>query len=98
MTPSGTAPGRPRRGLPRARLGVDLRTALGVVGVLLAWFALAFVAPAVVALVTGGTPWPFLAAGAGTAVTGLLLRRLTGERPPLGVREGFLVVVVVWLL
>ncbi|MFJ9659669.1 TrkH family potassium uptake protein [Streptomyces griseoflavus] len=98
MTPPDTAPRRPRRRPARGRLGVDLRTALGVVGGLLAWFALAFLAPAVVSLVTGEPPWPFLVAGAVTAVTGLALRRLTGGRPPLGVREGFLVVVAVWLL
>lgn len=84
--------------MPRGRLGVDLRTALGVVGALLAWFALAFAVPAVVAHAIGEPAWPFLAAGAVTAVTGLTLQRLTGERSPLGVREGFLVVVAVWLL
>jgi trk system potassium uptake protein TrkH len=87
-----------RRARTRPRAGVDVRTALGVVGALLVWFALAFTAPAAVALGTGRPPWPFLAAGAATAVTALLLKRLTGRRPPLGVREGFLVVVAVWLL
>ncbi|MFI8088458.1 TrkH family potassium uptake protein [Streptomyces sp. NPDC086080] len=77
---------------------MDVRTALGVVGALLTWFAVAFVAPAAVALAAGEPPWPFLVAGVVVAVTGLTLRRLTGERPPLGVREGFLVVVAVWLL
>lgn len=75
-----------------------MRTALGVVGALLAWFALAFVAPAVVALAAGEPPWPFLVSGLAVAVTGLALKRLTGERPPLDIREGFLVVVAVWLL
>ncbi|WP_258308575.1 potassium transporter TrkG [Streptomyces sp. NWU339] len=74
-----------------------MRTALGVVGALLAWFAVAFVAPAVVALAVGEPPWPFLVTGLAVAVTGLALKRLTGERPPLDIREGFLVVVV-WLL
>ncbi|MGJ3559972.1 hypothetical protein ACR6C2_20445 [Streptomyces sp. INA 01156] len=58
---------RPRRWRPRRRVGVDVRTALGVVGALLAWFAVAFVAPAVVALAVGeprgpsssaDSPWP----------------------------------------
>ncbi|WP_218030480.1 TrkH family potassium uptake protein [Streptomyces viridosporus] len=75
-----------------------MRTALGVVGALLAWFAVAFVAPAAVALAAGEPPWPFLVTGLAVALTGLALKRLTGERPPLGVREGFLVVVAVWLL
>ncbi|MEU3948348.1 TrkH family potassium uptake protein [Streptomyces sp. NPDC029526] len=75
-----------------------MRTALGVVGALLLWFSLAFAAPAVAALVTGRPPWPFLGAGAATAVTGLAFKRATGRRPALGVREGFLVVVAVWLL
>lgn len=87
-----------RRARTRPRTGVDVRTALGVVGALLVWFALAFTAPAAVALGTGRPPWPFLAAGAATAVTALILGRLTGGRSPLGVREGFLVVVAVWLL
>src|SRR5690606_30238343 len=90
--------GSVRRARTRSRTGVDVRTALGVVGALLVWFALAFTVPAAVALGTGRPPWPFLAAGAATAVTALLLKRLTGRRPPLGVREGFLVVVAVWLL
>jgi trk system potassium uptake protein len=71
---------------------------LGVVGALLAWFAVAFVAPAVVALAVGEPPWPFLVTGLAVAVTGLALKRLTGQRPPLGVREAFLVVVAVWLV
>lgn len=75
-----------------------MRTALGVVGALLAWFAVAFVAPAVVALSTGEPPWPFLITGLTAVMTGLALKRLTGKRPPLGIREGFLVVVAVWLL
>lgn len=80
------------------RIGVDVRTALGVVGTLLAWFALAFVAPAAVALAAGESPRPFLVTGLAAAATGLALKRLTGRRPPLGLREGFLVVVAVWLL
>lgn len=75
-----------------------MRTALGVVGAVLAWFAIAFVAPAIVALAAGEPPWPFLVTGGAVAVMGLALKRLTGKRPPLGVREGFLVVVAVWLL
>ncbi|MEV0694881.1 hypothetical protein [Streptomyces sp. NPDC050388] len=75
-----------------------MRTALGVVGALLAWFAVAFVAPAVVALAAGEPSWPFLVTGLAVAVTGLALKRLTGRRPPLDIREGFLVVVAVWLL
>lgn len=91
------APLAPLRRL-RRRAGVDVRTALGVVGALLVWLGPAFAAPAVVALAAGEPPWPFLAAGAAVAAVGLALKRLTGSRPPLGVREGFLVVTVVWLL
>lgn len=97
MTLSRSSP-RPRRWRPHGRIGVDVRTVLGVVGALLAWFAVAFVAPAVVALAVGVPPWPFLITGLAVAVTGLALKRLTGERPPLGIREGFLVVVAVWLV
>ncbi|GGR19623.1 Trk system potassium transporter TrkH [Streptomyces griseomycini] len=98
MRPSRSTPVRPRRWRPRGRTGVDVRTALGVVGALLAWFAVAFVAPTAVALAAGEPPWPFPVTGLAVAATGLALKRLTGRRPPLGVREGFLVVVAVWLL
>jgi trk system potassium uptake protein TrkH len=75
-----------------------VRGALGVVGTLLAWSSLAFLAPAAVALGAGTAPWPFLVTALLVAVSGLALVRLTGTRSSLGVREGFLVVAVVWLL
>ncbi|WP_234320288.1 TrkH family potassium uptake protein [Streptomyces sp. SBT349] len=75
-----------------------MRTTLGVVGTVLTWFAGAYVVPAAVALAAGEPPWPFLITGLAVAVTGLALKRLTGKRPPLDVREGFLVVVAVWLV
>lgn len=96
--PASRRPPRRRRPRPRERLGVDLRTALGVVGAVLAWFALAFLAPALVALAAAESPWPFLFAGLAAAVTGLVLRGLAGGWRSLDVREGFLVVVAVWLL
>ena len=64
-----------------------MRTALGVVGALLAWFAIAFAAPVAVALAAGEPPWPFLVTGLAVALTGLALKRQSGGRPPLGGRE-----------
>jgi len=66
----------------------------------LKWVGLAFLAPAALALGYGEPVWPFLAGGAVTAAAGWLLDRLTGDRSAtaVGVREGFLVVALVWLL
>jgi trk system potassium uptake protein len=79
-------------------IDVDVRVALGVVGQVLKWFAIAFLAPAAVALGSGESPVPFVVSGAGAAAVGLALERLTADRPPLRAREGFLVVAALWLL
>ena len=79
---------------------VDLPPVLDIVGTLLKWFAATFAAPAVVALGAGETPLPFLLAGLAAAVAGVGLDRLVpgADREPLGPREGFLAVALVWLL
>jgi hypothetical protein len=56
--------------------GVDLLPALDVVGALLTWFAATFAAPAVVALVAGESPLPFVLAGLAAAAAGVGLDRL----------------------
>lgn len=81
-------------------LGVDADAALDLVGGVLKWVGLAFLAPAVAALGYGEPVWPFLLAAAITTTTGLLMDRITDERREerIGPREGFMVVALVWLL
>jgi trk system potassium uptake protein TrkH len=88
------------RALRSGRLGVDVASALDLVGGVLTWVGVAFVVPAGVAVGYREPFWPFLAAGALTACVGLALDRLTaaGKREQVGPREGFLVVALTWLL
>ena len=80
--------------------GLDLRSALDLVGGVLKWVGLAFLAPAALALGYGEPVWPFLLSGAVTAAAGWALDLLTGDRQGdrVGPREGFLVVALIWLL
>ncbi len=80
------------------RIAVDLRAALGLCGALLRYLSLAFLFPAVVAVYYREPFWPFLVAAAATAVSGLALQRLGREASGVGVREGYLVVALTWLL
>lgn len=92
---------RVRRRLPRRpALGVDLGAVFDLVGGMLRWIGLAFLAPALVAAFAGEAVWPWLTAGAAATGTGLLLDRLTHERriERIGTREGLLVIALVWLL
>jgi trk system potassium uptake protein TrkH len=82
----------------RRGLAVDLSAALNLVGLLVKWWALAFLFPTAVALGYGESPWPFVLAGAAAGGFGIALERSTGGRERAGVREGFLVVSLVWLL
>jgi trk/ktr system potassium uptake protein len=85
----------PRAGA--ARLAIDVRGSLHVVGVLIKYLSLAFAYPVAIAVGYGESPWPFVAAGAIAAAGGLALQLATkGGR--VGVREGFLVICLVWLL
>jgi trk system potassium uptake protein len=88
---------RLRRAVRRETIGVDVGAALNLVGALIKYLSLAFLFPVPFALGYGESPWPFLAAGALTAATGLLLERLTRGKERVGTREGFLVVAVTWL-
>jgi trk system potassium uptake protein TrkH len=84
---------------PRRRLVVDLPAAANLVGMLGKYLGLAALLPVVVALWYGEPFWPFLAAGAITSGLGLAVERLTaGAAERVGVREGFLVVSLVWLV
>jgi trk system potassium uptake protein TrkH len=81
-------------------LGVDVGSALDLVGGVLKWVGAAFVVPAAVALGYGEPFWPFLLAGAVTVGAGHLLDQITGPKTgaAVGPREGFLVVGLIWLL
>jgi trk system potassium uptake protein len=81
-------------------VGVDVGSALDLVGGVLRWVGAAFVVPAAVALGYGEPFWPFLVAGAITAGAGHVLDQITGPKRgrAVGPREGFLVVGLIWLL
>ena len=88
------------RGATRAvsGLGVDMVGALNLVGALVKYLGLAFLFPVAVAAGYGEAVWPFLVGGALTSGFGLALERATAGKESVGVREGYLVVSVVWLL
>jgi trk system potassium uptake protein len=82
----------------RFRLGVDLGSALNLVGALIKWFALVFAFPASIAIGYGESPWPFLLSGVIVGALGIALESATSGREHVGAREGFLVVSLAWLL
>ena len=83
----------------RLRTGIDVGSALDLVGGVLKWLAPAYLLPVAVAIGYGEPFWAFLVAGAITGVTGLLLDQITGEKHGAAVtpRESFLVVALIWL-
>ena len=82
----------------RRTLAVDVAAALGTVGRLVKYLGLAFIFPSALALGYGEPVWPFLAAGAATAVFGLLLELVPGGERHVGAREGFLIIALLWLV
>ncbi len=87
--------GRPRR---RPLLAVDVAGVLHVVGTLLAYLSLAPLLPAAVALGYEESPWPFFAAAAIAGALGAGTMLATRGEHRLGIREGFLVVALTWLV
>ena len=82
-----------------AGLAIDVPAALNLVGILLKYLGLAAVFPIPFALGYGEPVVPFVVAGVVTSGTGLALERITARWPGrVGIREGFLVVALVWLL
>ena len=94
MSPAGR--GRAARRTPR--LAVDVVGALHVVGTLLAYLSLSVLIPAAVAIGYGERVWPFLAAGAITGGIAAGVAYATRGDHRLGIREGFLVVALTWLV
>jgi len=88
---------RLRRGARREAIGVDVRSAVGIVATNVKYLSFTLLAPTVVALVYSEPPWPFLGAGAIAFVIGWSLERAAGAGRHLGAREGFLVVSLTWL-
>jgi trk system potassium uptake protein TrkH len=86
-----------RRTRTRAR-AVDLRSALALVGRLATYLGLTAIVPAAVAIGYGERFWHFLVAGAVTSGAGWVIERAAGGAHSLGVREGFLVVALTWLV
>ncbi|CAN5846332.1 TrkH family potassium uptake protein [soil metagenome] len=80
-----------------AALAVDPKAAFNVVGLLTTYVSLTSLFPAAVALAYGEPFWPFLAAGATALIVGLGLTTLTAGAPPIGMREGYLVVAATWI-
>jgi trk system potassium uptake protein len=84
--------------LARVSIGVEIGAALNLVAALLRYLSLAFAFPVVLALGYSEPVWPFLASWAIVAGAGAGLGWLTQGKERVGVREGFLVVALTWLL
>jgi trk system potassium uptake protein len=81
---------------PRA-LGVDVGSAVNLVGAVLKHLGAAFLLPAAIAVGEGEPVWPFLASAVITGGGGYALERGTRGKELVGPREGFLVVALIWL-
>jgi trk system potassium uptake protein len=88
---------RLRRLFRRESIGVDVRSAIGLVGANVKYLSFALLAPTVVALLYSEPPWPFLGAGAISFAVGWAIERAGRHGGHLGIREGFFVVSVTWL-
>jgi trk system potassium uptake protein TrkH len=84
--------------LSRASLGVDLQATFNLVGSLIKYLGLAPLVPAAIAIGYDESPWPFLIAAGIAFGFGWALERVTSGKAQVGIREGFLVVSVTWLL
>jgi trk system potassium uptake protein len=87
-----------RRRIRHAVLGVHVGAALNLIGAIIKYLSLTFLVPAAVALGYSEPVWPFLVPALAAAAVGSALERLTHGKEAVGVREGFLVVALAWLL
>jgi len=90
--------GRRRRGPGTGRLAVDLSAALNLVGALTRFIGLSALVPIAFALAHDEPVWPFVVAGLAVSGFGFALERLTAGRDRMGVREGYLVASLTWLI
>jgi trk/ktr system potassium uptake protein len=86
-----------RIGRPR-RLAIDVPAALNLVGMLGKYLGLAALFPIPFAIGYGEPFLPFVVAGVVTSGLGYALERLTADAGQVGIREGFLVVALTWLV
>ena len=77
--------------------GVDVGASLNLVGVLVLYLSPAVLVPAALAVGYSEPVWPFLASGAIAAAVGWAMTALTRGTEQVSIREGFLVVSLVWL-
>jgi trk system potassium uptake protein TrkH len=84
--------------LSRGHLGVDLAATFNLVGSLIKYLGLAPLVPAAIAVGYDESPWPFVIAAAIAFGLGWTLERVTHGKTQVGIREGFLVVSLTWLL
>jgi trk system potassium uptake protein TrkH len=77
---------------------VDVSAALNLVGALIRYLGLAALVPTAFALAHDESVWPFVLAGAAVSGLGLALERVTSGRDRMGVREGYLVASLTWLV
>ncbi|MGH3127139.1 MAG: TrkH family potassium uptake protein, partial [Gaiellaceae bacterium] len=93
MSQAAARIGRPRR------LAIDVPAVVNLVGTLGKYLGLAALFPIPFAIGYGETIVPFLVTGAVTSGVGWALERTTAKAAGrVGIREGFLVVALVWLL
>ena len=93
MSQSAARIGRPRR------LAIDVPAVVNLVGMLGKYLGLAALFPIPFAIGYGEPFLPFVVAGVVTSGLGYALERLTADAAGrVGVREGFLVVALTWLL
>jgi len=81
-----------------ARLAIDVPAALNLVGSLIKYLGPASLVPSAFAIAHGEPLWPFLVAGATVSGAGIALERFTRGAAEVGVREGYLVICVTWLI
>ena len=91
---------RPRMAVrrPSLKLAVELESVVNLVAAVVKYVALAFLFPAFLALGFGEPAWPFFAAAGITFAAGFGVELLTTGKERVGVREGFLVVALMWLV
>jgi trk system potassium uptake protein TrkH len=82
----------------RRRLAVDVPAALNLVGALVKFLGISAVVPIAFALVHDEPIWPFVVAGLAVSAFGVALERATTGADRVGMREGYLVVTLVWLV
>lgn len=86
------------RRVGRLSLGVDVSASLNLVATLIKYLGVTVAFPTAIALGYSEPFWPFLVAGAVAIGFGAGLERITSGAERVGVREGFLVISLTWLL